>query len=297
MTWFRPYKYKQKALDILIRLEQWGKVFWALVGFILIGCIGWLDLVTGYELAFSLFYLLPILLLTWLGNRHLGLIAALVSALVWLAADLGAGHAYLHPLVPIWNALIGFSFFIIFILLSSEVKRLLAYERNLARTDYLTGAVNLRCFTELVRMEMDRFQRYEHPFTVVYIDLDNFKVVNDEFGHAAGDQVLRTIVNCANQHLRRIDVVARLGGDEFALLLPETNEKSAQVALTHMQRVFLTEMQNCNWPITLSVGALTCMATTPPTIAELLKITDELMYTAKESGKNTIKSAVYTQSE
>ena len=127
---------KQKAVEFLIHLEQRSKLFWAFIGFILIGSVGWLDLIPGYEIAFSLFYLLPIALLTWLGNRHLGLIAALVSAVVWLAADLGAGHVYLNPLVPIWNALIGLSFFIIFTVLLSEVKRLLIYETNLARTDY-----------------------------------------------------------------------------------------------------------------------------------------------------------------
>jgi diguanylate cyclase (GGDEF)-like protein len=169
----------------------------------------------------------------------------------------------------------------------------LEHERNLARTDYLTGAVNSRYFYEFVQTELDRVQRYEHPFTVVYIDLDNFKLMNDQFGHATGDVALQTIVRCAQQHLRKSDIVARLGGDEFALLLPETNQAAAQAALTKIQQIFLAEMQQHDWPVTLSIGALTYSAPASITPDALLKMADSLMYRAKTSGKNTIKSAIY----
>jgi len=165
-------------------------------------------------------------------------------------------------------------------------------ERAVARTDYLTGAGNLRFFLELLQKEIDRSLRYQHPFTLVYIDVDNFKTVNDQFGHIIGDEVLRTLVRNITTHVRKTDTVARLGGDEFALLLPETTQESARVAISKLQDGLLKEMQQNKWPITFSVGVLTCRA--PPVKAgELVRIADELMYSVKYGGKNAITYSTY----
>jgi diguanylate cyclase (GGDEF)-like protein len=157
----------------------------------------------------------------------------------------------------------------------------------------LTGAANSRFFYKLAQMEIDRFQRYTHPFSLAFIDLDNFKFVNDQFGHAVGDQVLRTVVSSVKKHSRKTDTIARLGGDEFALLLSETNEESARIVLAKIQDMLLAEMREHNWPITFSIGVLTCNAS-PQTTDELVRITDELMYSVKKSSKNAIKYATYT---
>jgi diguanylate cyclase (GGDEF)-like protein len=262
------------------------------VGFALVAGVGILDFMTGYELASSLFYLIPISLLTWLIGRPLGIAASLASAVVWLIADFTAGSSYSHPVVYAWNTLIRLSFFVIVTLLLSALRRSLEMERESAHTDYLTGAVNSRLFFDLLQMEIDRFKRYEHPFSLAYIDLDNFKTLNDRFGHITGDQVLCTVVSHAKRHLRKTDVVARLGGDEFALLLPETNQESAQVAISKLQSGLLEEMQQGHWPITLSIGVLTCMAA-PPAKDELVKMADDLMYAAKRDGKNAIRYSTY----
>ena len=177
---------------------------------------------------------------------------------VWLGADVATGHSYAYPLIPIWNTFIRLAFFVIITLLLSALRRSTEREREFARVDNLTGAVNPRFFYDVAQMEIDRFQRYKHPFTLAYIDLDNFKTVNDQFGHSAGDQVLRKVVSSAKKYLRKIDVIARLGGDEFALLLPETNEESARVALSKVQNGLLEEMRQGKWPITFSIGVLTC---------------------------------------
>jgi len=279
-------------VNFLANLEKQSQPSKILLGFALIGAIGILDFLTGYELAFSLFYVIPIFLATWLIGRRHGIMASLGSAFVWLGADVASGHFYSHPLIPIWNTLIRLSFFVIIALLLSTSKSAMEREKEFARTDYLTGAVNGRLFFELVQMEIDRLQRYEHPFTLVYVDLDNFKTVNDQFGHLTGDQVLRTVVNYAKKHLRKIDVIARLGGDEFALLLPETSQESARVALAKLQGGLLEEMQQNNWSITFSVGVLTCNAA-PPKTDELVKMADELMYSVKRGNKNSIKYSTY----
>jgi GGDEF domain-containing protein len=205
------------------------------LGFAIIGAIGLFDFLTGYEFAFSLFYVIPISLVTWFAGRRLGIIASLTSAMVWLGADAATGHPYSHPLIPVWNSLIRLSFFVIITILLSTARDAMSREKELARTDSLTGAVNSRLFYELAQMEINRSKRYEHSFTIAYIDLDNFKTINDQFGHLTGDQVLRTVVCYTKAQLRRTDVLARLGGDEFALLLPETSQESARIAISRLQ--------------------------------------------------------------
>jgi diguanylate cyclase (GGDEF)-like protein len=263
-----------------------------LIGFALTGLIGIADFSTGYEMSFSVFYVLPVAMVTWLTSSRLGLLTSLFGAVVWLVADLTSGHTYSHPLIPIWNTLIRLAFFVIITLLLSALKKATEREREFARVDNLTGAANPRFFYDLAQMEIDRFQRYRHPFTMAYLDLDNFKAVNDRFGHPTGDNVLRVVASSVRKHLRKTDVIARLGGDEFALLLPETNEGSARVALSKIHDGLLEEMRLENWPITFSIGVLTCNVA-PPTTEELVRMADELMYSVKHEGKNSIRYATY----
>ena len=275
-------------LDILEKLSPPFKRF---LGFALIGVIGTLDILTEYSMAFSIFYVMPISFAGWLMGRRIGILASLISTFVWLLTDL-SGHIYTNPIVPLWNTLVRLTFFCLVALLLSALKSSMERERAVARTDYLTGAGNLRFFLELLQKEIDRSLRYQHPFTLVYIDVDNFKTVNDQFGHIIGDEVLRTLVRNITTHVRKTDTVARLGGDEFALLLPETTQESARVAISKLQDGLLKEMQQNKWPITFSVGVLTCSA--PPVKAgELVRIADELMYSVKYGGKNAITYSTY----
>ena len=283
-------------MNLLTFFEKQSKSFRVTVvavGFALIGVIGVTDFLTGYELAFSVFYVIPIAIVTWSMGRQLGLVTSLVSAFVWLGADLGTGHIYTHPLIPVWNTLIRLAFFVLITMLLSALSSATERERELARTDYLTGAVNARLFYELVQTEIDRLQRYKRPFTLAYFDLDNFKSVNDQFGHAIGNQVLRAVVRSARKHLRITDVVARLGGDEFALLLPETDQESACAAISKIRGRLLEEMRQSNWPITFSIGVLTCSCSAPHTTDELVGLADDIMYSVKHDGKNAIKYSTY----
>jgi diguanylate cyclase (GGDEF)-like protein len=272
--------------------EKWSKPIWVMMGFILIVGLGLLDFITGYELSFSLFYLLPISLVVWFAGKRFGIAASIVSAAVWLLADVLSGNHYSHAIIYFWNSAIRFGFFIIVTLLLTELKTALEHEKNLSRTDRLTGAMSMDFFYNLLQAEIYRFQRYKHTFTVAYVDLDNFKAVNDEFGHSVGDTVLRTVVNHVRNGLRKTDIVARLGGDEFAILLPETDQITAQVAMSKIQQSLLSEMKKNNWPVTFSIGAITFNAS-PGTANELIKLADNLMYTVKSNGKNAINYSVY----
>jgi diguanylate cyclase (GGDEF)-like protein len=277
-------------VNLLTKLKKQSKPFYLLVGFALIGVTGIVDYITGYELAFSLFYVIPISFVTWFTNRRLGLVTSLISALVWFSADMG--HPYSSLFIPIWNTIIRLVFFVLITWLLSSLKNSIEHQRELALKDYLTGAVNSRFFDELAQIEINRLQRYEHPFTLAYIDIDDFKYVNDQFGHSAGDEVLRTVVSSIRKQLRKTDVIARLGGDEFVLLLPETNQESAHFVLSKTQGDLLEEMRQNNCPITFSIGVVTC-SRAPQTPNELVKIADELMYSVKRAGKNAIKYSTY----
>lgn len=279
-------------MNLLENLERQSKPLIILLGFLLVFVVGICDFLSGYEIAFSLFYVIPISLVTWFTGRSPGMIVSLVSAIVWLWADAASGHPYSSLFIPVWNSFIRLSFFIIITLLLSKLRRAMDIERELARIDSLTGAVNSRFFYELARMEIDRLKRYKHSFTLAYLDLDNFKIVNDQFGHATGDRALRVVVNFIIKNVRKTDVLARLGGDEFSLLLPETSQESARMIILKIQNGLLEEMKKNHWPITFSIGVLTCI-TAPPTTDELVRIADELMYSVKYEGKNAVKYSIY----
>lgn len=292
MPLLQPVSRRAKAVNFLAKLERQNKSFILLVGFALIVVIGSIDFLIGYEIGLSVFYVLPIALITWFTSRWFGVAASLTSALVWFSADVASREPYLHPLILAWNTLIRLTFFVIITFLLSALRRAAQRERELARLDYLTGAGNPRFFNQLAQVEMDRLQRYRHPFTIAYIDLDNFKTVNDRLGHAVGDQVLCAVVSSVKKNIRRTDSVARLGGDEFALLLPETNQESARIVLSKIQEDILEEMRINNWPVTVSIGVLTCPVA-PPSTEALVSMADELMYSVKRDGKNGVKYSTY----
>ena len=275
-------------MNLLAGLEKQSKAFLVFVGFVFIGIIGFIDYLTGNNFGFSIFYVLPILLVTWFTNQRLGFIVSFASAIAWLIADIAASQSYSFSLISFWNAFIRLAFFIIIALLLSSLKSSL----KLARTDHLTTAINSRYFYELVQMEMNRSQRNQHPFTIAYIDLDNFKTVNDQFGHVVGDQVLITLVSSVSKVIRKSDFIARLGGDEFAVLFPETDQEAARIIFSKIQNSFMEAVQQKNWSVTFSVGVLTCKVA-PQTTDELIRMADELMYLAKSDGKNTIKFSTH----
>lgn len=279
-------------MKLLSSFEARSQPFWAIAGFALIAVVGILDFLTGYEIAFSLFYLIPISLVTWFAGKRLGMMAVIVCAVVWYFADVASGRPYSHPAIIFWNTAVRTSFFFVVMTLLSALKKTLENEKELARVDYLTGAVNARFFSYLAQRELDRSRRYKHPLTAVYIDLDHFKTVNDQFGHNTGDEVLRTVVDMASSQLRITDVVARLGGDELAVLLPETSQEDAQVLISKIQQRLLGEMRKNDWPVTFSIGVLTCTEM-PGTVGELIKMADDLMYFVKKNGRNNVSYSIY----
>ena len=262
------------------------------IGCVLVLLVGILNHLAGPEHASPGFYLVPILLVTWLTERCIGFILSVLSALTWLIVDLTSGATYSLSAIPYWNGVKTLSSFFILTIIVSVLKNTLKQEKEISRIDFLTGIRNRRYFIELVNMEINRARRYERPFTMVCLDLDNFKVVNDCFGHSTGDILLRLVARTIQENIRVTDTVARLGGDEFAILMPETGGNVAEVIIQRVQKINLDYMRKHGWPVTLSIGVVT-LTSPPSTVDELLRISDRLMYTAKANGKNSIQYEVF----
>ena len=171
--------------------------------------------------------------------------------------------------------------------------------RQLAITDPLTGIFNRRHFFQLAQVELQRSHRYRHPLSVIIFDLDHFKQVNDTYGHAVGDQVLRAFAHLVSQGIRSVDIFARYGGEEFILLLPETGlEAGLAVAERLRQGVAAAPLPllTQNLPITISGGVCSLegaglQAAPPPELLDqLISQADQALYQAKAGGRNRITS-------
>jgi diguanylate cyclase (GGDEF)-like protein len=254
--------------------------------------IGAIDLIIGYEYSTSLFYVIPVAIATWYGSRTAGVVIALLSAIVWLAADIGAGHEYSHVGIFFWNTLIRFGVLLVIVMTLAGFRRAVRQVERAAATDYLTGLLNRRGFYRVLAQEHARGVRYGRPFTLAYLDLDNFKSVNDRFGHDTGDKLLIGVAQRLDRMLRQTDRVARLGGDEFAVLFAETGSSAARAAFMHTHAELMAYMKSHDWPVTFSVGMVT-FETVPATTEQTLKVADEVMYDVKRGGKDNIVSQVW----
>ena len=166
--------------------------------------------------------------------------------------------------------------------IQEELKRV----ENQSLTDGLTGAGNRIAFQNRLEEEFDRARRYDSQLSLIMLDMDNFKILNDEFGHLAGDAALRQIVQILQEKCRVHDLVARFGGEEFAIILPNTGRAGALVLAERFRR----SIQQASWPhrsLTASLGGASL--TGEMTDGEiLLARADEALYQAKQTGRNRV---------
>jgi diguanylate cyclase (GGDEF)-like protein len=263
-----------------------SNIFIFSIGLLIIIILGILDYLTGYEISFAIFYVLPVAFASWFSGKNNSIILSIISASVWLYSDLLSGHNYSYYAIPLWNAIMRLGFFLMVAYSLWEIKVLLKKEQTFAKIDFLTDIYNSRAFMEKAKIEIDRAIRYAHPLTLVYIDIDHFKQINDSLGHSQGDILLKVIAKTLKENIRSIDIVSRLGGDEFALLLPETNEHSAKTIMNKIETKLLNVVASNHWPISFSIGTVTSYNV--DNLDELIKESDNLMYTVKKSGKNRI---------
>lgn len=247
-----------------------------------------IDFLQGHRLSLSLFYLAPISLITWYHGRLPGVIFSFLSATFWFYIEYYARPYDPDLWIMIWNSVLRLGFFLITTWLLFALRSAFEREKQLARRDHLTMAWNRYAFYEMSEIEVFRARRYKHPLSLAYIDLDNFKEVNDRFDHATGDSLLKQVVKRIHSHIRKTDILCRLGGDEFALLLPETTGETALILMNRIKKDLLSDMKARNWPVTFSIGIM-AYEHPPEKLKEIIHEADQLMYSVKRSGKNKIE--------
>ncbi len=165
---------------------------------------------------------------------------------------------------------------------------------DLAMKDALTGIYNRRHFTGRLDDEWKRFRRYNRPLSLLLLDIDHFKSINDRYGHDVGDQVIIAVARCCGFQTRDSDVAARIGGEEFAILLPETDLADSRVAAERLRRAVAAEaITTSAGPISVTISVGAALATTKLNdSAELMKLADDALYAAKRGGRNCVAAVL-----
>jgi len=168
------------------------------------------------------------------------------------------------------------------------------YQRALqaAKIDALTGANNRASLNETLEREIELAHRHNYALSIVMFDLDHFKLINDNYGHVTGDDVLRECVKCCEQALRSTDMLFRFGGEEFAIILPGVNANGASLAAERIRKIIEKHVFNSRQgavPVTISVG--TASVTLQDTAKTIIERADKGLYLAKNAGRNCVACA------
>lgn len=279
-----------KYIFLIEKKSNLSRFFLFIIWILAIAIVGYADYKINY-FDFFIFYFLILVFNSMFISTYDGIIASFIIGVVNYFSNrenlVGATEFLLYL-----NFFLNFLIFFIIAVIVGQTRKSLLNEMTLSRTDYMTGAVNKRFFTEILSNEIDRMKRGGHIFSLVFIDMDNFKKANDTFGHSAGDSILKTGVRVMKSITRKIDTTCRLGGDEFLILMPNTDSKDSLVVLSRLQEKFLSAMQENAYPVTLSIGVVD-FENVPESVDAAIKAGDAAMYEAKNSGKGKIIQKIY----
>ncbi len=249
--------------------------------------VAFADSLTGDEFPLIVCYLPSIMVICWVGQPTLSASLATGCSTWWLIDDFVIlGHGTITN-AELWTAATHFVFFQVVIGVLIRLHAALEREKALACTDGLTGLANSREFRDQANRELNRAQRICAPVSVVYLDCDNFKQVNDTRGHCEGDRLLKEVGTAMREGIRATDVAARMGGDEFAILMPSTTRDEAEVVVQRI-RERLSSLSNFNeWPVTFSIGVIVYQSI-PDSVDEMIRGADNLMYEVKRDQKDAV---------
>jgi len=261
------------------------------VGLVSIAGLAVLDSLSGPHVGFAVFYALAIMGVTF----HAGWVAGAIMAILSSGAGLSARILYhsddVSVAAALWNLGNELAVFAALVLVTHYGRSLLDRLASQSRVDSLTGALNTRGVLEAFERERARAVRTASPLSIAFIDLDDMKRVNDELGHAGGDEMLRTLSSSVLATIRETDIFGRVGGDEFALILPDTDEQRALTAIQRLRGVVNGRTGEEIPYISVSVGVVT-FRRDPPEASDALRAADSLMYVAKRAGGNRVAGRV-----
>lgn len=252
-----------------------------------VAAVAAIDFVATQEVRIFPLYFLPLMLAAWYFSRTTALLTALLVTAVWSAMLYVGEQVYSEPWMWPVNVIAQSVVFLLVALLFSGLHESVRRERDLARTDPLTHLPNSRSFYERVGSVLAVCRRNSESATLAYIDLDNFKQVNDKLGHHKGDELLKEVAYVMNDVLRGSDIVARMGGDEFIVLLAETDASEAHTALEKLRARVAESAVFLDNDVTISIGAA-CYSLAPHDVTEMIRAADKVMYRVKASGKNSV---------
>ncbi len=248
--------------------------------------IYWVNLRTPAAFRFGILYVLPVLLAAWNDGLAWGIVFAGATSVLRYLVGIDQMPADTPLEARLANELSYLAVVAVAIAGLSQLRRTQAQLELLATHDPLTNVFNARAFSTELAQELGRNRRYGRPLALIYLDLDDFKRVNDAHGHATGDAVLRLVADATRSAVRQADVVGRLGGDEFAVLMPETEGTVAHAAANRLAVGIRTVFRGTP-SVTASIGVVSVTGSEAGT-DELLRKADQAMYEAKRGGKDRV---------
>lgn len=273
-------KYEGLMAAYFTFLDRKGGTFNLVLGTICAIFVGTLDLAIPDNYTVYFLYLLPISFTTWFAGRRAGLLISVLCTIFW-SEDYFKNGIFTF----IWNLSSTLGLFCVVSIMLARIRRMWDEEAKLSRTDPLAGAINVRAFYEIMEYEIANLKRMSIPYSVAYLDIDNFKEVNDRCGHKKGDELLVAVVRYLIKSLRKTDLIARIGGDEFVIFLPSTDQDAAKTTISKIKTSMLDLSMQNTLPTTVSIGVVTC-ANGNCDIHDVILKADELMYEVKSGGKN-----------
>ncbi len=245
-----------------------------------------LNVRTAPDLRLGILYVIPVLLAASQDGMGWGISFALATALLRFGVGIDQLPLETSLQVRILNEVAYLAVVGVAIAGLSQLRRTQAQLELLATHDPLTTVLNARAFASQVAQELGRNRRYGRPLALIYLDLDDFKRVNDAHGHATGDAVLRLVADAMRSAVRQADFVGRLGGDEFGVLLPETDGSVAHSVANRLAGGIRTVFRGTP-SVTASIGVVAVTGTEAGS-DELLRKADQAMYEAKRAGKDRV---------
>jgi diguanylate cyclase (GGDEF)-like protein len=247
-------------------------------------------LTIGHSVTVIDFMFVPVVWVGWFARARwcgyaVAAVAASASVMVAMMAETQASLAAASV-----AGVARFGLYLVVLALLGMMRRERAGHQHAVATDQLTGAASARSFRAIALGEVERAQRHQSDLSLAYIDVDDFKAINDRLGHPEGDHVLLAVSHVMRSSVRSTDTVARIGGDEFAILMPEIGASSARAVIERVRGELARLRTNDGEPVRCSIGLVT-FDRPPTSLQELVAAGDQLLYRAKDAGKDRIEQA------